>query len=461
MNKAKTYFKIVLCLMFFALCFFGFQSKSVFAADEDNVKIFLSGTLKNAEGSSVGSENYNMRFLLYDQKTSNEFLWQEEFTGEEMMPVQNGKFQTILGTKNQLNIDLINKKYWLGVVVGGNNPNPSWDQEMTPRIPIVTLESIFLKGSVEISQEDFIKALIEEFRKSATSTENINQQAFLRFLQQRLTESDATAVIIVPETLNLLFDKILSFEENANVKNTGFWGILLNFFREVLDIISKSLTEISSRLASAALQATRIEDNTKEILSILKIDNSEETTQKENSNQIISQEKEKFEIEGVTNLGTNFLVGDFGEGVIAKGETGSRIYTNYLTLNAKVFITIKSPIPGVWWISDRRIGEYFEVSIIAPAEENILFDYWVVTPKEEILTVSSLLDSTSTESAESIEVENKTEEAAEENINFSPINLDTLPKKDLSTTTPTTEENIDINSTTSDNIISEPANNEN
>jgi len=64
-----------------------------------------------------------------------------------------------------------------------------------------------------------------------------------------------------------------------------------------------------------------------------------------------------------------------------------RVFSNYLTTSAKIFVTPKSPISGIWWISDRQNGEYFEISILTPPEEDLKLDYWIVTPKEEILTI--------------------------------------------------------------------------
>jgi len=232
--------KIVLIVVFL-LSFLYFSQALAQEEGINQIKIYFSGILKNNEGEIANEGNYSMQFSIYESATSSELLWQEKFFGEEAILIQKGKFQIILGSNNVFNVDFNDKKYWLGISVGDYDTDPVWGKEMVPRIPIVTLESLFLEEKIEVSQEDFIKILIEEFKKSATSTESINQRAFLEFLQQRLNNSEAQAVIISPQTLNVLFNGILNFEaETEDGVPSNFWATLLQFFEDILETISNS-----------------------------------------------------------------------------------------------------------------------------------------------------------------------------------------------------------------------------
>jgi hypothetical protein len=386
-------------------------------AEEDkksDLKIFFSGTLKDKESQIAPSGGYNMRFSIYESATSGEALWQEEFISDSQMPLVKGRFQAILGTKNPLDIELDSKRFWLGTTVGGQD-EPQWDTEMKPRIPITTLENLFLQGTVEISEKDFIKTLVEEFEKSASSTENLTQQAFLQFLQTRLTEQEAMAVIISPDTLNLLFDKILNFEKDQeNEEVSGIWGELLGFFHRILESISDNLAQIFNKVSTILVRLTTIEDNLTKVLNILEEDEVQEeiaTSTIATSTEILDE----IELEEDTASSTEeeimplprakFLVEDYGEAVISKGETTVRIFSHYLTENARIFVTPISPINGIWWISDRKNGDSFEISLTSPPQEDLLVNYWIVTPKDEMLTVFPLPEENEEETEESIREE--------------------------------------------------------
>jgi len=383
MAKEKFKLNIFIGLAILILLFFPF--KVGMAANQGtspvDLKIYFSGILRDGQGDTAVSDKYNMRFNIYPEAVGSSSLWQEEFIGQKRVSVIDGRFQVILGTGNSINFNIENQKYWLGVTVGGNGESISWDDEMDPRIPIVTLQNLFLEGRVDVSHEDFIRVLVEEFKSQATSSEPLSQRAFLSFLQERLNGAEAQAIIISPQTLNILFEEIINFEDEAGDTN-GYWQLLLQFFQDILDSISQSLNQIFEKISEILLRLTNIEQKQNEIISILRDDENQEEIDD------VFPEKETGEVE--SSLGPNFLVEDFGEAGIAAGETSVKIFTEYLTPNSKIFITINSAISGVWWISDRRIGEYFEISILSPPEEDLGLDYWIVTPKEEILTVPSL-----------------------------------------------------------------------
>lgn len=355
-------------------------------AQEENLKIFFSGLLRNSQGETAETGSYNMRFSLYQSPTTTDVLWQEEFLGENKVNIISGKFQVILGSQNPFSLDIKNDKYWLGASVGGSEEIPIWDEEMKPRIPVVTLESLFLDGSLEVSHEEFIKALLEEFKQSATSSQALDQRAFLRFLQEKLMGAEGQAVIISPQALNLLFEEILNFESDVtNVLPEGFWASLLQFFRDILNTISQSLTQVFEQLNEIVARLVNIETKQDEIISILTDGASEEDT--------LGLEQIENDIQRtpmVSRFGTEFIVEDFGEALILQGETTVKVFSPYLTNNSKIFVTPKSPIEGMWWISDKLLGEYFEVSILTPPSQDLRLDYWIITPKEEMLTVLPL-----------------------------------------------------------------------
>ena len=156
-----------------------------------------------------------------------------------------------------------------------------------------------------------------------------------------------------------------------------------------------------------------------------------------------------------SGLNVNFLVEDFGETVISKGSKSVRVFSSYLTTNAKIFVTPNSAIPGIWWISDRKNGESFEISILTPAEEDLKLDYWIVTPKEEMLTVFPLPVLEESENADIIEEKQKeliNQDAPEGATTIEETNPETIP---------VAEENINLGGTTSESITSETANSEN
>jgi hypothetical protein len=402
---------------------------SRYAKAEEDLRIYFSGTLKNADKGLADSGSYDMSFILYNGATSTNPVWQEEFLAENKVSIVSGRFQVILGSRTPLVLNFENARYYLSIMV--ENPETGLlDNEMTPRIPVTTLENLFFDGSIEFSQEDFIQKLVETFEQSATSTENLTQEAFLKFLQERLTQSEATAVIISPTTLNLLFNKIVDYQGSKTLVETdGILGTVFSFFQRILETIANALTQITNKISAIFDKMTAIDDKTTQILNIVNQGLSATTTMA-----ITEKTDSEFNV--------NFLVEDFGETVISQGSKSVRVFSSYLTPNAKIFVTPNSTISGIWWISDRKSGESFEISILAPAEEDLKLDYWIVTPKEEMLTVFPLpelinpdvLEKTTTE-----EINQEIIPATEENINFSPINLNVLPEENSSATTEITD----------------------
>jgi hypothetical protein len=412
------------------------------AKAEEDLRIYFSGILKNADNALADSGSYDMRFILYNGATSTNAIWQEEFLEENKVPIVSGRFQVILGSQTPLVLNFENARYYLSIMVE-NLETGLLDSEMTPRIPVTTLENLFFDGSIEFSQEDFIQKLVEAFEQSATSTENLTQEAFLKFLQERLTQSEATAVIISPTTLNLLFNKIVDYQgDKTQIETNGILGTVLNFFQRILETIANALTQITNKISAIFDKMAAIDDKTTQILNIVNQGSSATTT-----TAIAEKTDSEFNV--------NFLVEDFGETVISQGSKSVRVFSSYLTPNAKIFVTPNSTISGIWWISDRKSGESFEISILAPAEEDLRLDYWIVTPKEEMLTVFPLPVLEESENADIIEEKQKeliNQDAPEGATTIEETNTETIPAA---------EENINLGGTTSESITSETANSEN
>ncbi len=387
-HKFTKFVKFALIVALLAT-FLGMAALSLYAQDSGNIKIFFSGVLKNSQQEPAESGQYNMRFFVYPTATSTDSLWTEEFSGDNKIQVEKGRFQVILGARTPFQFNLEEGNYWLGVMVGGKGSEIEWGEELKPRIPITSLENLLLGGSVSISEKDFIKNLVDEFEKNATSTDNLTQQAFLQFIQRKLSASQGTAVVISPSTLNLLFDKILNFQQQEQpAKEQGVWQTLLGFFKKILETISHSLAQIFSRVDELLTKTSKIEKDVGEVLSILQ--KQQATTTQGTASGGMATDGASSGALGKLPLNVNSLVEDSGQAMISKGETTVKVYSKYVTPNARIFISPRSPISGIWWISQRKNNQYFEVSIISPPEENLLLDYWILTPKDEMLTVFPL-----------------------------------------------------------------------
>ncbi len=88
--------------------------------------IAYQGILTDSNGMSVPDGNYSMRFRLYDAIDS--MVWEET----QVVPVQNGLYNVLLGSVNALNDVPVWAGYKLGVKVGN-------DPEMQPRTPLAAV----------------------------------------------------------------------------------------------------------------------------------------------------------------------------------------------------------------------------------------------------------------------------------------------------------------------------------
>ena len=363
--------KIIIGLLL--LCLIGLPSLSVRGSETDNTVIYFSGLLKDVTGDGAESGSYNMAFKVYDSFDSDNQIWEEKFIGEEKIEIILGQFQVSLGQKVPLILDTESKGYWVGITIGGLEDSFEWDDEMMPRIPIMTLENFLLGGSAGLSDKDFMDLLLEEFEATMGEGTGLTQADFLVYLQERLANNEGQAVIISPDSLSRMLDVVMEYEQADTIieeeitraeetdNEVGFLRAVMNFFKRTLDAISGTFSQIFVKLSDIFTKITGIEDNVENILAILE-DGPENAEQ-------------QVEFENLTK--------DSGEGSILPGNKSVIIESTELTKLSRIFVSPKTDITGIWWISDRVDGDYFEVSILASSEREIFLDYWIVGPEEE------------------------------------------------------------------------------
>jgi len=381
-------YKKYLKLFFLGTIFFGvfiFLLGINIVKAEEGLQIFFSGTLLDKQDLPAESTYYNMQFSIYQTPTSTDSLWEESFVGEDKVWVENGTFRVVLGLKNPIELNFENTKHWLAVSVGEGNTEPVWDEEMSPRIPVTTLKNLLLEGIIDVGEKDqmdFMEALLKEFEKNATSSEGLSQRAFLTFLQEKISTSGVNAVIISPDTLNILLEEVFNLQEEHEQEgdlDSGIWQRVLSFFRRILDTISEKLSQISGKISEIFTRLVNIELGINKILSIIDSEDNHLAEVNQTHEQELQEEKDEdssqVEESGLESLS---FVEDFGQTVIPSGEKTARIFSSYVISGSKIFISPRSPISGIWWISERKEGEFFEVSILVPIEEDLVMDYWIV-----------------------------------------------------------------------------------
>jgi hypothetical protein len=345
------------------------------AQQNPGLQILLSGKLTDSGDTVTQNGLFNMSFSLYETASSSDNLWNEIFSGDNKVAVEQGLFQISLGLQNPFNLDFDNNTYWLGIKIGGTEDSPQWDQEMAPRIQVTTLKNLLSNGTVSMTEEELVKSLIDEFEKNATSSEQLSQTAFINFLKQKLGQAGTSAVIISPNTIGLLLEQIMDLQQRYQQDQEGktFWKTLLDFFTRIFDAISEKLGKISDKLAEIFYRLTNIEQGVDKIINILENQSRQATVQP-----TITEQQPSL------NYDSNFLVKDFGKIVLKSSEKTIRVFSNYITENTKIFILPELDNQITWWISDKKVGEYFEISIIDVSVNDLTFEYWLIVPKNEL-----------------------------------------------------------------------------
>lgn len=96
------------------------------------------GILTNNDGEALKGKQ-SVTFNFYENAEGGKSIWQESHA----LMITDGFFETILGSKNELNLPF-NKPYWLGITVGSS-------EELTPRIQLNSAPYSLLAGTVSDS----------------------------------------------------------------------------------------------------------------------------------------------------------------------------------------------------------------------------------------------------------------------------------------------------------------------
>jgi len=109
--------------------------------------------LQTAAGAIVPDGDYNVEFKLYDDATLGgaHLLWTETRTGANTVAVKNGYLSVNLGSVTAFGSIDWSQKLWLTMNIGGTG-TPSWDGEMSPRLPLTAIPYAF--QSARASQAD-------------------------------------------------------------------------------------------------------------------------------------------------------------------------------------------------------------------------------------------------------------------------------------------------------------------
>jgi len=91
-------------------------------------KISIQGTLKTADGTTVGDGTYNVTFRLYNVETGGAPLWFEN----AMVEVIGGIYSHYLGSVTPLNAANFSTTLWLGVKVGTYELTPRTELSYSP-----------------------------------------------------------------------------------------------------------------------------------------------------------------------------------------------------------------------------------------------------------------------------------------------------------------------------------------
>jgi hypothetical protein len=160
--------------------FSGFQTKQVNAAGNTSTLNFQARLL-NAQGAIVPDGSYNVDFKLYNTAStggqaqgtcSSACLWEETWTGANVITVKNGYLSAYLGSITSFPTTINwNQPLWLTMNIGGTGGSPSWDGEMTPRIQLTALPYAFTSSQMANYTGTYSQTLT--FGASPTTNETI------------------------------------------------------------------------------------------------------------------------------------------------------------------------------------------------------------------------------------------------------------------------------------------------
>ena len=217
-NKLLITIFLTVILLIGGFCFVKIANAQEEPENLSNLRILYQGQLFDSEGNPLEDGRYNMRFVIYDEETQGNILWQEEYTFYNAISVKESQFKVILGRENPINLNLYEAPFWLGITLGtlAEENQVQWGEEIQPRKKITTLSEIL--GVEELTPEQW---------------ENLSQ-----LVKEKLGEE--TDVV-------LLFD--LSQLENLETgKVTNFSSNIVNFFQNFINFISEKISEIGEKI---------------------------------------------------------------------------------------------------------------------------------------------------------------------------------------------------------------------
>src|ERR1700722_18114223 len=129
------------------------------ASATTNNTINFQARLLTASGSVVPDGSYNVEFKIYNSLSSSgssqgsctgdaNCLWVETRTGGNTVTVQGGYMSVQLGSVTSFPTTINwDQPLWLGIRIGGIG-TPSWDTEMSPRLPLTAVPYAFRSGAL-------------------------------------------------------------------------------------------------------------------------------------------------------------------------------------------------------------------------------------------------------------------------------------------------------------------------
>jgi len=212
-NKLPIIISLLVILLAVEFCFAQGEPENL-----SNLRILYQGQLTDSGGNPLVDGRYNIRFVIYDEETQGNILWQEEYTFYNAISVGGGQFKVILGRVNPINLNLDKAPFWLGITLGtlAEENQVKWGEEIQPRKKITTLSELL--GVEELTPEQW---------------ENLSQ-----LIKEKL--GDETDIV-------LLFD-ITQLESLGTGEGIDFSSSIISFFQNFINFISEKISEIGEKL---------------------------------------------------------------------------------------------------------------------------------------------------------------------------------------------------------------------
>jgi len=238
-NKLLITIFLTIILLISGFCFVKIVNAQEGPETVSNLRILYQGQLFDSAGNPLEDGRYNIRFVIYDEETQGNVLWQEEYTFYNALSVNEGQFKIILGRENPIELDLSQAPFWLGISIGilTEENGIEWGEEIQPRKKITTLSEIL--GVEELTPEQW---------------ENLSQ-----LIKEKLGEE--TDIV-------LLFD-VAQLESLGTEQGTDFSSSIISFFQNFINFISDKISEIGEKINQILAKIDNIIDTLANIVDTL------------------------------------------------------------------------------------------------------------------------------------------------------------------------------------------------